>query len=109
MNILITGAAGFIGSAIVELLLQEGHSVKACARNPHNLPRHPNLKAASIDFSAHLTAEDWLQQIHAVINCAGILTERYFGEFSQLHFQSPKALAEACVQQGIKKFIQLSA
>ncbi|MGI0119185.1 SDR family oxidoreductase [Zooshikella sp. RANM57] len=112
MNILITGAAGFIGSAIVELLLQEGHSVKACARNPHNLPRHPNLKVASIDFSAHLAVEDWLphiQQIDAVINCAGILTERYCGEFSQLHFQSPKALAEACVQQGITRFIQLSA
>ena len=32
MNILVTGAGGFIGSHVTELLLREGHRVRALAR-----------------------------------------------------------------------------
>ena len=32
MRVLVTGGGGFIGSHVVELLLQEGHHVRALAR-----------------------------------------------------------------------------
>ncbi|WP_163833092.1 NAD(P)H-binding protein [Spartinivicinus ruber] len=112
MKILITGAAGFIGSAIVAELLHQGHLVCACVRNPRNLPDHPNLSITQVNLANYLTPESWLphlKHIDAVINCAGILTESKPGDFEQLHYQAPKALAEACLQQGINCFIQLSA
>ncbi|MCX4028889.1 NAD(P)H-binding protein [Endozoicomonas sp. SM1973] len=112
MNILITGAAGFIGSAIVAELLAQGHQVYACVRNPRNLPKHPNLSIICLNLADCLTPKSWLphlKPIDAVINCAGILTETKPGDFEQLHYHAPKALAETCLQQGIKCFIQLSA
>ncbi|MCX8160120.1 MAG: NAD-dependent epimerase/dehydratase family protein [Candidatus Saccharicenans sp.] len=37
MNLLVTGATGFIGSRLVEQLLQAGHRVQALVRNPARL------------------------------------------------------------------------
>lgn len=112
MNVLITGAAGFIGSAIIEKLLSYGHQVKACVRNPRNLPPHPNLDIICVNLADCLTPDNWLphlNQVDCVINCAGILTETHPGDFERLHYQNPKALANACQQQDIHCFIQLSA
>ncbi len=36
MKTLITGASGLIGSALVEYLFQQGHSIQCLKRNPHN-------------------------------------------------------------------------
>ncbi|MDE3046531.1 MAG: NmrA family NAD(P)-binding protein [Verrucomicrobiota bacterium] len=44
MNILLTGASGYIGSRLFPLLLQAGHRVYALMRPGKNLPfSHPNL------------------------------------------------------------------
>jgi UDP-glucuronate 4-epimerase len=51
MNLLVTGAAGFIGSTVAAALLRRGDTVLGIdnlnayydVREPHRLPQHPGL------------------------------------------------------------------
>lgn len=43
MKIVLIGATGFVGSAILKEALQRGHEVKAVARDPEKLPTHAAL------------------------------------------------------------------
>ena len=43
MKIVLIGATGFVGAAILQEALNRGHEVTAIARNPEKLPMHPKL------------------------------------------------------------------
>jgi UDP-glucose 4-epimerase len=51
MNFLVTGGAGFIGSHVIEKLLEENHKITVIDNlttgYAHNLPTHPNLQLIS--------------------------------------------------------------
>ncbi|MCE1243513.1 complex I NDUFA9 subunit family protein [Oryzomicrobium sp.] len=100
MNILLTGASGFIGRNIAVALATAGHHVIAASRR------------TGVDFSRLLTPEDWqphLVGVEAVINSVGIIGERGRQRFATLHTRAPSALFQACAQAGIRRLIQLSA
>jgi uncharacterized protein YbjT (DUF2867 family) len=112
MKLLVTGAAGFIGSGVVERLLVDGHQVVACARDAANLPASAQLEFQRVDLNRMLDAQQWLpllDDVDGVINAAGILREYRHGEFEKVHRQAPMALAKACLQKGIRCFVQISA
>lgn len=60
MNIALIGATGFVGSAVLQELLQRGHRVTALARKPDGLGPHPLLKVVQAD------AQDSAQVAQAV-------------------------------------------
>lgn len=114
MNVLLTGANGFIGSYITAALLLDGHSVTAAVRNPEELlKRYPKLKAAvAVDMNTATSAKHWLPLIEgmdAVINCAGVLQGSAKQNIWNIHHLSPAALFEACEKAKVKKVIQISA
>ena len=49
MKIVLIGATGFVGSAILNEMLQRGHEVTAVARDPKKLPAHASLHAHDVD------------------------------------------------------------
>lgn len=112
MNILVTGANGFIASAICQALLSQGHLLVAVVRSANNLPAHPAVAVQMADMTGYTSTVQWLpllQGVDAVINVAGILREIQAGDFQRIHVDAPKALAEACQQIGVRQFIQISA
>lgn len=113
MNILLTGATGFIGNAILRALLQQGHQVKACCRHPESLPiDKPALTVLPIDFRQACNPQCWLPHlsgIDAIVNCVGIIAESSDGSFAQLHNRAPIALFQAGAETGVKKIVQISA
>ena len=113
MNILITGATGFIGSHIAQALIEAGHNVTVCARNPRLArQRWPNARVIAADFRHDHAIHDWLSRldgIDVVINSVGIIRETRTQTFDALHTAAPRALFKACEQTGVKKIIQISA
>lgn len=113
MRVLVTGGSGFIGSAIAEALLAQGHTVLSVGRSqPEGFKNCSQLSYQTLNFNQATSAEQWqplLSDIDAVVNCAGILREHRSGDFNRVHIGAPLALAEACVKQGIQRFVQISA
>ncbi len=100
MNVLLTGASGFIGKHIKEKLLAKDHKVKEVTRSN------------GYDFNQMTTKEDWLpllKGIDVVINCVGIIAENRSQKFKTLHSQSPISLFYACADRNINRVIQISA
>jgi uncharacterized protein YbjT (DUF2867 family) len=113
MNILLTGANGFIGRYLLASLLKAGHRVIPAVRRPAEsdglLPAPASI---AVDFNHDVRPEDWKQRligIEAVINCAGILQCRGGQSIEAIHAAAPKALFGACGKAGVKRVIQISA
>lgn len=113
MNILVTGASGFIATQIVTDLLAAGHSVTCCVRNTAYAKRiFPQATIIPCDFIKDNTSEAWsgrLKNIDIVINCVGILYHPNKKITWAVHYETPRALFLACVKMSIKKVIQISA
>lgn len=72
MKILVTGATGFVGRALVARLARDGHEITAWVRNPQRargaLGRDPSLLATGCSDAELIQT---LEQTDAVINLAG--------------------------------------
>lgn len=113
MNILLTGANGFIGSHLLRELTMQGHTVRACVRDPKLAEkRFQGPKYLHCDFVEDTTTDRWrrrLDGIDAVINAVGIIRETANQHFDTLHRDAPIALFQAAADAGIKRIIQISA
>lgn len=113
MQVLVTGATGLIGSALLARLRQEGHEVVGVARNPRG--RQTALAAdrwIALDFAQATRPEDWLPHlagIDAVVNCAGLLQDAADNALQAVHVDGVAALAEACARAGVRRLIHISA
>jgi NADH dehydrogenase len=105
MNVLVLGGRGFIGRHAVAALEAAGHQVRIGSRR-----RRAGLLPVRLEQLARV--EDvlpLLQGVDAVLNCVGILRERWRGEdYGAVHARAPALLAQACRQRGLR-FLQVSA
>lgn len=100
MNILLTGASGFIGRHLGQALTRAGHAVVPVSRRD------------GVDMAGLTTPRRWqphLAGIDAVINAAGLIGETRGQSFAALHERAPRALFEACTQLGVTRVVQISA
>ncbi|EDN71525.1 NAD-dependent epimerase/dehydratase [Beggiatoa sp. PS] len=78
MRVLITGGAGFIGSHLAEMLLEEGHEVVivdnlACGRldNLKGFQSHPNLTFHQVDVTDRIALASCFEGVNWVFHLAG--------------------------------------
>lgn len=116
MNILITGANGFIGKALVKSLLQTSHNIVACVRSSVQ----PTLECEYryIDKLDHSTSwQKILKDIDIVIHCAGkaraskvdLSTTQLQNSLYEINTSATLNLAKQAVESGVKRFIFLSS
>lgn len=112
MEVIVTGATGFIGSAVCARLSSEGHIVTAVVRSEDV----PAIAAASrtivVDLAVAARTQDWqphLTGIDAVVNCAGVLQDSPRESTKGVHVEGVSALFAACEAEGVRRVIHFSA
>ena len=113
MHILVTGADGFIGSALAAALLARGHRLTLAVRDPGRAAkRFPAALPVAADFAADHSPDAWrprLPGVDAVVNAVGIFRESGAQSFGAIHVRAPVALFEACADAGVGRVVQISA
>ena len=113
MNVLVTGANGFIGAQICAALDAAGHRVLRAGRAPPEQPWPPDARWLACDFASDHTPALWAarlaeHEVQAVVNCAGILRETGRNSFAAIHTQAAIALFTAAAERGLR-VVQVSA
>jgi len=113
MKILVTGAAGYIGSVVTELLIEQGHRIVAMDNlaHGHRAAVHPDAKFAPIDLLdaeslKRLVAEE---EVEAVVHLAAeaLIDEsiRNPGRFFRANTTGGINLLDAMSASGVKRIV----
>ena len=113
MRILVLGGYGLIGLAVSKRLISEGHDVLGLARSAlKGKASLPDADWYAADLAKLTHSSDWLEileTVDVVINAAGVLQNGLKDNVQAVQCDAILALIDACEQQGIAKFIQISA
>ncbi len=116
MRTIITGGAGFIGSHLVELLLEKGHAVLVLdnfitgrPENLEHLKDRKTLKLVRLDVSEfaqikdHFKGIDWVFHLAALADIVPSVMEPL--KYYQNNVNSTVSVLEAARRAGVKRFI----
>ena len=109
---LVTGAAGFVGSNLVRVLVEQGILVRAMVR-PGGQKLEGDLTGVEIveaDFTDPDIYPEILKDITGVYHIAALFRQQGFPEdvFRRINAEGVKTLLDACVAAGIKRLIHCS-
>ena len=107
MRVLITGGAGFVGSRIVERMVQRGAEVTVCSRAPGAARDGLRTIAADIrDADAIATAMKGHDTVFHVAAKAGVWGPRR--EYFAINVQGTRNVLSACHKHGVKSLVYSS-
>jgi len=116
-KVLITGASGFIGSALCLRILAEGWQVRGTFRSESDVSRSPNgVKAFSIrtidsdtKWNGVLAGIDTVVHLAARAHIMDDVSSDPLAEYRKINVEGTKCLALAAAKAGVKRFIFISS
>jgi len=113
MNILVTGGAGYIGSATAEALLKTGHSVTVydslVTGHRVAVPQGAQFVHANLDDTHSLAEVLTANKFDAIMHFAAFIeageSMKDPGKFFRNNFTNSLQLMEVAIQTGVKRFV----
>lgn len=107
MRALVTGAGGFLGSALVRALSERGDQVRALVRRPAETLALPGVEIATGDATDPAALHAAVRGCDVVFHLAGVRRATDAAEFLRVNAGSTRALLEACVAEapGLSRFV----
>lgn len=112
MNVLVTGAAGLVGSHVAELALERGDAVRVMAREGEDVCRlaEAGAEVCRADMADRTSLQAAVDGVDCVLHCAARVGP--WGpeaEYELVNVYGPKALLEAAMTAGVKRFVHVSS
>lgn len=110
VNVLVTGATGFVAGALVPHLLREGHRVYALGHDPQRLARFPDAEPIDVDLRRTDLAEQLPAGLDAVIHLAqaNVPFPQGAQELFDVNVGSTQRLLEHARRTGMGRFVYAS-
>ncbi len=115
MRILLTGATGFIGRALIVELIQQNFNISIVVRQKTNLFPDKVKQYVIGDFEGHPDFSASLAEVDCVIHLAGKahVTDKskalILGEFRKINTELTLNLAKQTIESGVKRLVFLSS
>jgi uncharacterized protein YbjT (DUF2867 family) len=105
MNVLLLGANGQLGRAIVAKLTGEGHHLKAFMRHPKVSATHPNVECFQGDATDEMSVVEASMGQDVVVNAIGSGTLRR----NTIESDTTRVVLRALARTTVRKYLAMSA
>ncbi len=109
--ILVTGATGFIGRALVRHLFESGRETRVLIRPSRRSPRLPKsvpVEVAVVSLSDERAVRAALKDVDVIIHLAGAESHGRNADLQTVDMQGTENLARVAADAGVKRFIYVS-
>jgi NADH dehydrogenase len=111
-HVFVTGATGFVGSAVVHELLNRGHRVTALVhrRSPDDAVAS-RIRIVEGDLFDARALDAAMSGCDAAIHLVGIIVEKPGRgvTFERIHFEGTKSVVDAARRSNVRRYLQMSA
>lgn len=113
MNIMITGATGFIASGLALKLAQEGNVIHALVRNPSQatMLNHPNIHLYKGDLNDETSIQHAMHNCEQVYHCAAYakLWAKDRNDFYKINLEGTRNVLTQAQKAGVMKLVFTSS
>lgn len=108
--LLVTGATGLVGSALLRRLVDDGQPVRCLVRDPRRLgPLRVRVQIALGDLSDPRSFRNAMRGVHTVVHLATVTRDQARGSIEELTALATWRMVAAAERAGVERFIFLSA